>query len=66
MRAYVVTTGIVFVLIVAGHVARVATEGTRLLTEPSFLITSAIAVALALWAGCLFRGLARKPGDAKS
>ena len=53
MNAYVITTGIVFGLIILGHVWRVADEGWRLATEPSFVLTTALAMALFVWSGCL-------------
>jgi hypothetical protein len=56
MKAYVITTGTVFALITLAHVARVFAEGAYLLREPAFIVTSAIAVALCVWA---FRVLAR-------
>jgi hypothetical protein len=59
MKAYVLTTGIVFVLVVAAHIARLVSEGLRLLREPSFIFTSILAVALAVWAGRMFRQLSR-------
>jgi hypothetical protein len=59
MKAYVLTTGIVFALIVAAHVARVFAEGPRLLKEPSFVVTSLIAVLLVAWARRTFRQLPR-------
>ena len=56
MKAYLITTGLVFGAIVAAHVARVFAEGTRLLTEPDWVILTLLAAALCVWA---FRLLAR-------
>jgi hypothetical protein len=53
VKAYLLTTAIVFVLILVAHVARVIAEGPHLLKEPAFILTSALAFALALWAGSL-------------
>jgi hypothetical protein len=50
MKAYVMTTGAVFGLIILAHVWRVSEEGSHLATEPGFILTTAAAVALCLWA----------------
>ena len=50
MRAYIITTGIVFALLAASHVLRVAVEGAQVLSEPIFVFTTIASVALALWA----------------
>lgn len=65
MKAYVFTTGVVFVLIVAAHILRVFAEGTRLLKEPSFIFTSAFALALCVWAWRLWRRLSRQGGKSE-
>lgn len=56
VKAYIVTTGVVFTLIVLAHVVRIVQEGTQLAKEPSFLILTAAAAALAAWAWSLARG----------
>jgi hypothetical protein len=53
MKAYVITTGVVFAALVIAHVARLFAEGLRLLTEPFFVLMTAAAAALAVWAGWL-------------
>ena len=50
MRTYVGITGLVFALIFAAHVARVWIEGTWLLREPFFILTSALALGAAICA----------------
>jgi hypothetical protein len=50
VKSYIVTTGSVFGLIVAAHVWRVLEEGSHLATEPSFILLTAAAAALCLWA----------------
>jgi hypothetical protein len=55
MKSYVLTTGLVFVLIVAAHVARLFAEGPGLLKEPAFVFTSVLSVGLAVWAWRLLR-----------
>lgn len=49
------TTGSVFGLIVVAHVWRVIEEGTHLATDPWYLIITAAAAALCLWAWRLLR-----------
>lgn len=58
MRAYVLTTAIVFALILAGHVWRVAAEGTHVLGEPIFAFSTLLAIGLVGWAAKL---LLRRP-----
>jgi hypothetical protein len=55
MRAFLATTGVIFLLIVIAHIARVVDEGTRLLYEPEFLPLTGLALGMAIWAGVLFR-----------
>ena len=50
MRTYVGITGLAFAVIFAAHVARVWSEGTGPLTQPTFLITSALSLGLSVWA----------------
>jgi hypothetical protein len=59
MKSYVVTTGIIFGLIALAHVARVFAEGSRLIREPFFLLTSLIALSLCAWAAVLSMRLSR-------
>jgi len=55
MKAYVLTTGAVFLLIVIAHVLRAVAEGAVLLREPAYLLTSAAAVAFLVWAAVLLK-----------
>ena len=55
MKAYIATTGIIFFLLAVAHVARVFVEGTHVLTELIFMLTSIVSVAIFLWAVVLFR-----------
>jgi hypothetical protein len=52
MKAYVMTTGVIFALLVVAHVWRVSVE-THLATDPAFITTTVIAVLLAAWAARL-------------
>lgn len=53
MRAYVAITGIIFALIVVAHIARIMAEGTGLLSDPTIILTSALALCLAVWSAFL-------------
>jgi hypothetical protein len=55
MRAYVITTGIVFALLVVAHVWRMLAESPRLATDPFFLAITVAAAALATWAAWVLR-----------
>jgi hypothetical protein len=59
MKAYLITTGTVFGLITVAHIARFFAEGSRLLTEPLFLLLTALAAGLCAWAWTLLKRLAR-------
>jgi hypothetical protein len=50
MRAYLITTGTVFGLIVLAHIWRVFAEGLRLATDPVFILLTVAAGALSFWA----------------
>jgi hypothetical protein len=55
VKTYVGVTALVFGGIVLAHGARVYAEGARIVREPSFLITTAIAVSLFGWSLSLLR-----------
>jgi len=50
MKRYVIFTGVVFALVVLAHVLRVFAEGPRLLGDPAFLLLTAAAAGMAIWA----------------
>jgi hypothetical protein len=50
MKAYLITTGTVFGLIVLAHLWRVLAEGPRLATDPVFVLLTTAAAALSFWA----------------
>jgi len=58
MRAYVVVTGTVFGLIVVAHLARLVLEGPRFV-DVFFLLATAIAAGLFVWACFVLRGYSR-------
>ena len=59
MKAYVMTTGSVFGLIVLAHVWRVVEEGPQLATDPFYILLTAAAAALCVWAWRLLRLMPR-------
>jgi len=50
MKAYVITSGAIFGLVTLAHIWRFVAEGSRLASEPLFIILTLIAAALCLWA----------------
>lgn len=54
LKAYLITTGTLFVLLAAAHVIR-AVQEPPLARDPWFLLTSVIAIVLAAWAFRLIR-----------
>ena len=53
----VVIAIVVFLLIVAAHIARLISEGVHLLLQPTFAFTSVLSIGLSAWAWRLFREL---------
>lgn len=49
MRAYIIVTIVVFALIVLAHVARLFAEGAGVLSQPVFVVTSIMSIALTAW-----------------
>lgn len=60
MKAYLITTGVIFGLIVLAHIARVVDEGRHLATEPMFVLLTFAAAALSAWAWRLLWTLGRR------
>ncbi len=50
MKAYVMTTGVVFGLLTLAHIWRGIEEGPYLATEPWFILITVAAAALCVWA----------------
>ena len=57
MKAYILTTGGLFGLIVLAHLARMIKEGTETLREPLFVAMTILAIGLCVWAWRLFRSM---------
>ena len=55
MKAYVVTTGAVFGLLVVVHIWRAVAEGPRIATDPWFILITALASGFCLWAWRVLR-----------
>ena len=55
MKTYVMTTGALFGLLTMVHVLRIIQEGRQLATDPIYLLITAAAAALCLWAWRLIR-----------
>ena len=59
MKAYIATSGTIFGVITLAHIFRVYAEGVERAKDPWFLATTAIAVALTVWAWRAWRHVAR-------
>lgn len=55
MRAYVMTTGVIFALLAVLHVWRVVAESSLLAREPEYLAITLLAAALSVWAMVVLR-----------
>ena len=49
MKAYVITTGTIFGLIVVAHIWRIVVEGAALARDPVFIALTVAAAALTIW-----------------
>lgn len=59
MRSYVLTTGVVFLLLTGAHLWRIAEEGAGLAREPWFIAITIAAAGLAAWSWRVLRTLPR-------
>ena len=55
MKAYVMTTGIVFALLTVIHILRIILENPRLGKDPWFILLTLFAASLTVWAWRLLR-----------
>jgi len=55
MKAYVMTTGALFGLLTFVHILRIIEEGSHLATDPWYILITAAAAALCVWAWRLLR-----------
>lgn len=61
MKAYLITTGVIFFLLTLSHVARIYVEGAFHLREPIFLGTTIASVGMTVWAIALLKKLPNGP-----
>lgn len=61
MKAYLVTTGVIFGLITAGHVWKAIAEGPQTARNPLFLVLTALAAGMCVWAFWLVSRRSRLP-----
>ena len=59
MKAYVLTTGTVFGLLVVAHIWRVIEEGPGVAKDPWFIVSTITGAALCLWAWRVLRLMRR-------
>jgi len=59
MKAYLITTGIVFGLVTLAHLLRLAAEGLHPAANPWFILTTLLSTLLCAWAWRLVRVLPR-------
>ena len=59
MKAYLITTGIIFALITGLHIWRAIEEGARMAKDPFFILLTVLAASLCVWAFKLLKGLSR-------
>jgi hypothetical protein len=55
MKAYVITTGVVFGLLTLAHLLRIIVEGPHLARNPLFILITVAAGSLCLWAWRVLR-----------
>jgi hypothetical protein len=55
VKAYIMTTGAVFGLIVVAHVWRVAVEGLALAKDPAYILLTLAAAGLTVWSWRVLR-----------
>ncbi len=55
MRAYVITTSIVFALITVAHIARIIAESTMVMRDPFFAGSTVLSIGLFAWSIKLLR-----------
>ena len=60
MRAYLITTGVLFALVAVAHVGRVFAESRELATDPWYVLLTILAVVMSAWAFRLLPTLPRR------
>jgi hypothetical protein len=59
MKAYVITTGAVFGLLLVAHIWRAIEEGPALVKDPFYIVITIAAGVLCLWAWRVLRQMSR-------
>jgi len=59
MKAYVITSGIIFGLLAIAHLLRITFENAHLATNPAFITLTLACAALSVWAGFVLRRSSR-------
>jgi len=59
MKAYVITSGVIFALVTVVHILRIAVESRRLATEQVYIFLTLASAALAVWSWSVLRRFGR-------
>jgi hypothetical protein len=59
MKAYVITSGVIFGLLTIAHLLRIVLESRHLATEPGYILITLASAALCIWAWRVLRRLNR-------
>lgn len=59
MKAYVITTGVIFGLVTVAHIVRIFSEHSHLLTDPFYIALTVLSAGLSIWAWLVLRRLVR-------
>ena len=60
MRTYTIVSGLLFLMLLLAHIARVIAEGPGELSNPIFDLTSLLGLGMAIWSYRTYRSL---PGE---
>ncbi len=55
MKAYLITNGTIYGLIVLAHILRVSAEGSQLAKDPAYVALTLLAATLSIWSFSLLR-----------
>ncbi len=66
MKAYLITTGVIFGLITLAHLLRMVMEGMQLVREPVYILLTVVAAGLCLWACVLSLRLKKQSSNEQS
>jgi hypothetical protein len=59
VKLYVLISGAMFVLLLVAHAARFIAEGASVAANPTFVVSTVLALAMSGWAVRVFRALPR-------